>query len=147
MKIYLERKNEAVHFEATNEAGIKVNMDGSEAIGGEGFGARPMEMLIMGLGGCSGIDISLILKKMRQIPDSIKMEIEAQRMQGVEPSLFESIQMNIFFEGDLKASSVLKAVNLSIEKYCSVAMILSKSSTITYNVFLNNEKVGDGKSN
>lgn len=147
MKIFIERKNKTVHFEAINEDGLKVNMDGGIPIGGEGKGVRPMEMLIMGLGGCSGIDISLILSKMRQEPDSIKMDIEGRRIQGVEPSLFESIQMNIYLEGNLKAISVLKAVNLSIQKYCSVAIILSRSSKIKYNVFLNNERIGDGESN
>ena len=132
MKIELKRKNEAVHFEAVNESGFKIAIDGSPAIGGENKGARPMELLIMGLGGCSGIDIISILKKMKQHVEDFSISIEADREQGKEPSLFEKIHVLFTLKGDLDPAKVEKAVQLSMDKYCSVAKTLEKTATITY---------------
>jgi putative redox protein len=132
MKIELKRVNAAVHFEAVNETGVSIAIDGSPAIGGENKGARPMELLIMGLGGCSGIDIINILKKMKQQVDAFSITIDADREQGVEPSLFEKIHVQFNLKGQLDHGKVEKAVNLSMEKYCSVAKTLEKTAKITY---------------
>ncbi len=111
MKINVERKNDAVHFEATNEDGIKVQMDGSPEIGGEGKGARPMQMLLMGLGGCSGIDVSMMLKKMKQDVTRFNMEIIGDREADKVPSLFQKIHLEFQFEGNnLEDKSLLRAV-------------------------------------
>ena len=79
MKVELNRKNKLFHFEATNEEKIRVNIDASPEIGGENKGVRPMELVLMGLGGCASIDLGLILKKQRQELDDYKISIEAQR--------------------------------------------------------------------
>ena len=132
MKILLKRLNEDFHLEATNESGNTVHIDASPAIGGGGQGARPMELLIMGLGGCSSIDIISILKKSRQPLDDIQVEINAEREQGKEPALFTTIHAHYILKGDLQDAQVKRAVDLSLEKYCSVARVLEKSATITW---------------
>ena len=88
MNIKLERKNTAYHFEAINESGQIVNIDANPSIGGENKGARPMELLIMGLGGCSAIDILLILKKQKIEPTGLSISIDADREKDAVPSLF-----------------------------------------------------------
>ena len=132
MKILLKRLNENFHLEATNESGNTVHIDASPAIGGGGEGARPMELLIMGLGGCSSIDIISILKKSRQPLDDIQVEINAEREQGKEPALFTTIHAHYILKGDLHDAQVKRALDLSLEKYCSVARVLEKSATITW---------------
>ncbi len=132
MKILLKRLNENYHLEATNESGNTVHIDASPAIGGGGEGARPMELLIMGLGGCSSIDIISILKKSRQPLEDLQVEINAEREQGKEPALFTTIHAHYVFIGDLQESQVKRALELSLEKYCSVARVLEKSATITW---------------
>ena len=132
MKIVLKRLNQDFHLEAVNESGNTVHMDASPAIGGGGEGARPMELLIMGLGGCSSIDIISILKKARQPLEDLQVEINAEREQGKEPALFTTIHAHYIFIGDVQESQVKRALELSLEKYCSVARVLEKSATITW---------------
>lgn len=141
MKIEVKRINEKVHYQAKNEQGVLIDMDGLEGIGGEGNGARPMELLLAGLGGCAGIDISLMLDKMRQKADRVEMIINGEREPNVEPSLFQDIQIDFKFWGELNSKHVLRAVELSMTKYCSVAMTLSKTAKITYRTFINDELV------
>ena len=132
MKILLKRLNQDFLLEASNESGNTVHIDASPAIGGGGQGARPMELLIMGLGGCSSIDIISILKKSRQPLEDLQVEINAEREQGKEPALFTSIHAHYVFTGDVQDSQVKRALELSLEKYCSVARVLEKSATITW---------------
>lgn len=141
MKIEVKRINDKVHYQAKNEQGVLINMDGSEGIGGECKGARPMELLLAGLGGCAGIDISLMLDKMRQKADRVEMNINGDREANVEPSLFQDIVIEFKFWGDLQAKHVLRAVVLSMTKYCSVAMTLNKSAKISYQTFINDELI------
>ena len=141
MKISLVRKNEAVHFEAKNEDNKTVQLDGAEKIGGEGKGIRPMQLLLMGLGGCSGIDICLILKKQRQRVENFEIEIEGEREKDKEPSLFEEINVVFKLTGDLDEKRVLRAVSLSMDKYCSVAKTLEQTAKINYRTELNGNKI------
>ena len=120
------------HFEALNESSQIVNIDASPAIGGENKGARPMELLIMGLGGCSGIDVINILKKQKIELRDFKIQIEAEREKDKTPSLFESIKVNFIFKGEIDKAKAERAVALSMEKYCSVAKTLEKTATISY---------------
>jgi putative redox protein len=131
MKIKLERKNQAYHFEALNESGQSVQIDANPAIGGENKGARPMELLIMGLGGCSAIDIVSILKKQKIEPDSVNIEIEAHREADATPSLFTDIHIKFIFKGNIDAGKAERAIQLSLDKYCSVAKTLEKTAKIT----------------
>lgn len=142
MKINLTRIDDAFNFEAANEDGKIISIDAAEAIGGGNNGVRPMQLLLMGLGGCSGIDVINILKKQRQIIEGFDIEINASRFENQEPSLFENIQIDFkLFGTELSAKKVQKAVELSMEKYCSVSAILEKTATISFNAFLNGEKI------
>jgi putative redox protein len=140
MKIQIERLNNAVHLRATNEDGASVEMDGSPAVGGENKGFRPMQMLLAALGGCSTIDIVSILKKQRQSVDDIAITVEGEREPGVEPSLFRNIHVHFTLKGNLDEDKVRKAVDLSMEKYCSVAKTLEQTATITYSFSVPNDQ-------
>jgi putative redox protein len=139
MHIELKRLDDAYHFEASNEDGNTVVMDGSVAIGGKGLGARPMQLLLMGIGGCSGIDIVSILKKQKQVITGFAISIDGEREVDVVPALFENIAVHFQLEGALDAAKVKRAVMLSMDKYCSVSKIIEKSAKITYRVSLNGE--------
>lgn len=132
MKVTLKRLNDACHLEAANESGNNVSIDGSPAVGGAGKGARPMELVLMSLGGCSSIDIISILKKARQSLDDLEVSIEAERQQGVEPAMFTKIHAHYIITGDIAPERVKQAVDLSLSKYCSVARILEQTATLTW---------------
>jgi putative redox protein len=132
MKVELRRVNNAFHFEAVGAAGVPVQIDGSPDIGGVNAGARPMEMILMGLGGCSAIDIVLILQKQRQVIEDMSISIEAERVPDEIPSLFKTIHVHYNFKGDLQIEKVTRAIELSMEKYCSVTAILNKTAVITH---------------
>jgi putative redox protein len=91
------------------------------------FGIRPMQMLLMGLGGCSGIDIISILKKQRQPVEGFRMLIEGEREPGKEPSLWQTINLVIELKGTIDPDKAQKACELSMEKYCSVAATLREA--------------------
>lgn len=137
MKVELRRVNDAFHFEAVGAAGVPVNIDGSPDIGGVNAGARPMEMILMGLGGCSAIDIVLILQKQRQVIQDMSITIEAERVPNETPSIFKSIHIHYLFKGDLNEDKVKRAIDLSMEKYCSVTAILNKTAVITHSFSIN----------
>ncbi|MEO6904128.1 MAG: OsmC family protein [Bacteroidia bacterium] len=124
MKFELNRIDNDFHFEARNEKGNIIEMDGSEAIGGHNKGASPMQLLIMGLGGCSAIDIIMILKKQKQQIDDFKISIEAEREAGKEPALWEMITIHFKLKGSIDVEKAQRAVDLSMQKYCSVAKTL-----------------------
>ncbi len=133
MKVELERIDDAFHFEAKGASEVKVNIDGGENIGGHNLGARPMELLLMGLGGCSSIDVILILKKQRQVLEDIKVTVtgEREKIEGTEMSPFVSMNVHFDLKGKLDENKVEKAIALSMEKYCSATAQFSKSAVIT----------------
>lgn len=132
MQVELTRVDQDYHFMATGAAGVKINIDGSPDIGGHNAGARPMELLLMGLGGCSAIDITLILKKQRQKIDSFDIKVSAEREKTGDMNIFKSIHVHYALGGPLDQDKVKRAIDLSLEKYCSVAAILYKTATIDY---------------
>ncbi|MBK6978838.1 MAG: OsmC family protein [Cytophagaceae bacterium] len=134
MKVELNRVDDAFHFQAKGASEIVVNIDAAEAIGGKNQGARPMELLLMGLGGCTSIDVILILKKQRQALEDIKLVIEGDRekIEGTEMSPFRKINIHFILKGNLDAKKVEKAIELSMEKYCSATAQLSCSAQITH---------------
>jgi len=135
MRIELKKIDGDFHFEAKSETGNIAHMDASETIGGQNKGVRPMQMLIMGLGGCSAIDIALILKKQKQEVDGFEISIDAERQTGKEPALWETIVMHFKLKGKIDKEKAERAVALSVEKYCSVAKTLELAgATITYKV-------------
>jgi putative redox protein len=137
MKVTVTRIDQDFHMEAVNDTGNRVYMDGSPAIGGHNQGARPMQMLLMGLGGCSCIDIISILRKQRIEPTSLSAEVTGHRDPEKIPSLFEQIHITFKVGGvaDSNHPKVVKAVELSMQKYCSVAKMLESKATIEYDVF------------
>jgi putative redox protein len=114
-------------FEAKDASGHVVRLDGSEQIGGVDSGARPMQVLLMALGGCSGIDIVSILKKQRQTVEGFDMKIEGEREPGVEPSLWKNVNILFEIKGQVDIDKARKACALSMDKYCSVAETLRRA--------------------
>lgn len=137
MKIELRRLNKAVHFECSNEEGLTVQTDGSPEVGGEGKGVRPMQMLLMSLAACSSIDVVHLLTKMRQAPDDIRVAVDGQRQEGEIPGVFRKIHLTYFITGNLKQENIEKAIGMSVEKYCSVAAMLSSTAEITWSLEFN----------
>jgi len=126
-KIELSRVKGEFGFEATDENGHIVRMDSSPETGGWNFGVRPMQILLMGLGGCSAIDVIAILKKQRQEVKDYKMIINGDREKGVEPSLWKNINVEFHLYGNIDEDKAAKAVELSMDKYCSVSATLRKA--------------------
>ncbi|MFZ5552433.1 MAG: OsmC family protein [Bacteroidota bacterium] len=141
MKVKLNRKNNNFHFVAESDNGNSVSMDASPAIGGENKGVRPMEMLLMAIGGCSGIDVVSILKKQKQEIKNFSIEVDGEREAGKEPSLYKHIEVVFLLEGDMDPSKAKRAVELSMDKYCSVAKTLEKTAEINYSVKLNGVRI------
>jgi putative redox protein len=139
MEINLIRKSGKFNFEAENEAGFTVELDAKQAIGGEGKGFRPMEMLLIGLGGCSGIDMVNILTKQKEELTDIKINIKATRKEEEVPAIFDviDIQFNLF--GDVSVQKVERALQMTFDKYCSVSNILGRSATINFTYTINKE--------
>jgi putative redox protein len=138
MRIELKRLDDAFHFEAKSETGNIAEMDAGENIGGHNKGVRPMQMLLMGLGGCSAIDIVLILKKQRQQIDSFEISIDGEREKDKEPALWENIQVHFRLKGAIDKEKAERAVQLSMEKYCSVSKTLEiAGAKISYKVSVN----------
>ncbi len=137
MNIHLHRLDDAFHLLATNEAGNEVHLDITEEEGGSGQGAGPMQSVIMALGGCSSIDIISILKKQRQDLRDFDVDIAYERAKDQVPALFTRIHAHYVLTGDLDPAKVLRAIDLSLNKYCSVAKILEKTVPITASFSIN----------
>lgn len=131
MKVKLIRQNQAFHYEGENEDELKVQIDGSPSIGGEGKGARPMELLLMGLAGCASIDLGLILKKQRQELVDYQVEATGERKTD-DGKAFKNIHLHFILFGELDEQKVEKAIALTLNKYCSVALSLNQEITISY---------------
>jgi putative redox protein len=136
MNINLIRKSGKFNFEAVNESGFTVELDAKAAIGGEGKGFRPMEMLLVGLGGCSGIDMVNVLTKQKEPLEDIKIAINATRKDEQMPPIFDEIEIHFDLSGDLNPAKVERALAMTFDKYCSVSNILGRSAKInfTYNI-------------
>lgn len=137
MKIQLRRLDNDYNFEAVNEDGNSLLMDGSQEIGGHGKGMRPMQLLLAAVGGCTAIDVVLVLKKKKQIIESFEIEVEGEREKVEEYSLFRNICIHYKLKGNLDSDKVEKAVKLSMEKYCSVSKTLEPTAKITYKISIN----------
>ncbi|MCY7353112.1 MAG: OsmC family protein [Cytophagaceae bacterium] len=131
MQVDLVRLDDDFHFQTTGVAGVKLDIDGSTDIGGHNAGARPMEMLLMGLGGCTAIDVIMILKKQRQRIDDFRITVSGDRPDTV-PAPFSKIHLHYQLKGDLQADKVERAIQLSMDKYCSATAQLAPTAEITY---------------
>ena len=137
MKITLDRVNENFHFQLKNDRGHIVNVDARPDFGGNDMGPSPMELILMGVAGCSGIDMISILKKQRQDITSFKAEVEGVREEVGDAKPFKNIYVVFYLEGKINEDKALKAAQLSFEKYCSVAKTIEPTATIHYKVVLN----------
>ncbi len=124
--------NDIVSFQGETENGHTVLMDGAPEVGGRNLGLRPMEMVLMGAGGCTASDVVMILKKSRQDIIDCMVEIEAERATE-DPKVFTHIHYHFILTGkNLKPQQVERAINLSAEKYCSASIMLGKTAEITH---------------
>ena len=119
-------------FLGKSGSGHEITMDGPPEFGGKNAGIRPMEMLLLGLGGCSAFDVVHILKKSRQEISACEVELHADRALE-DPKVFTQINIHYVVTGtNLKPSMVERAVKLSAEKYCSASIMLAKSAEISH---------------
>jgi putative redox protein len=126
-------------FVAQSGSGHSVVLDGPPEAGGQNLGVRPMEMVLLGLGGCTASDVVSILRKKREPVTGCAVEIEAERAETV-PKVFTKIHVRYIVTGkSLKEESVRQAVELSAEKYCSVSIMLGKTAAMTHDYQILNE--------
>ncbi len=119
-------------FVAQSGSGHSVVLDGPPESGGQNLGVRPMEMVLLGLGGCTAFDVVDILRKKREVISDCVVDITAERAETV-PKVFTKIHLHYIVSGkDVKEESVKRAVELSAGKYCSVSMMLNKTAELTH---------------
>jgi putative redox protein len=123
-----------MRFEGKADSGHTVVMDAVPEVGGEDKGATPMEILLMALGGCTGMDVVSILRKMHTQFDQFGIEIKGEKTEE-HPRIYKKIELVYKFKGEgIKEENVEKAVRLSQEKYCSVSAMLRKSAEVNYKI-------------
>ncbi len=136
-KITMERIGEPFYFELKNSSGNVAHIDAAPAIGGTGKGVRPMEMVLMGLAGCSGIDVVNILRKQRQTIENMRVEVEGERGESQEANPFTHIRVKFYLTGAIDEQNLKRALELTFDKYCSVAKTLEKTAKIDWEYKLN----------
>jgi len=129
-RIHLKQIDQDYHFITSDEAGQTMTMDIPVDQGGHGNGVRPMQALLSALGGCSGVDIVMILKKQKETIENFEMIIDGERQLGKEPALWETIHIVFKLKGSMTQERAEKACALSIEKYCSVAATLRAAGAV-----------------
>jgi putative redox protein len=137
MKVYVKRTNDNYRMEAVNESGNQIVMDASKNIGGEESGFRPTQLLLAAVGGCTAIDVIVILKKQRQQIDSFEVEIDGEKEKVEEYSLFRDIVLHYKLKGKIDRDKAERAIQLSLDKYCSVSKTLEPTAKITFRLSLN----------
>ncbi len=133
--ITLKRIDNDYQFQTIDEAGQVMTMDIPEDQGGHSNGVRPMQALLSALGGCSGVDVVMILNKQKETLEHYEMVISGERAVGKEPALWETIHIVFKLKGSMSKEKAEKACALSIDKYCSVAATLrAAGAVITWEV-------------
>ena len=129
-------------FDVLDQSGHTLRLDIPVDQGGGGTGFRPMQTLLAGLCGCSGVDVVSILKKQKQTLDGLQISVDGEREQGKDISLWQDIALEFRLTGDIEPAKGYRAVALSIDKYCSVAETLRRAGArITWKVFVNDVEV------
>lgn len=124
--------HDGMSFIAETGSGHLVAMDGSPESGGRNLGPRPMELLLVGAGGCTSFDVVLILKRGRHEISDCQVQITAERA-TTDPKVFTKIHMHFIVTGkNLKPEAVERAIKLSAEKYCSASIMLGATATMTH---------------
>ncbi len=127
-------------FVAKSKTGHAVVMDTSSKVGGDESAATPMEMIIVGLGGCTGMDVISILRKMRQDVKEFKITVKYERADE-HPKVYTKIALHYYFKGkNLLEDKVKRAIELSQNKYCSVSEMFKKTAELTYTYEIKNEE-------
>jgi len=133
--VKLNRVNGDYGFDSINENGTIVKMDTNPEMGGQEYGARPSHLLLNALAGCSSVDVISILKKQRQEITDYNVTVTGEREAGVEPSLWKNIEITFEITGNVDEDKAKRAVEISMNKYCSVAITLVRAgATINTNV-------------
>ena len=139
MKIDLVNAGESLTFMAKGKTGHWLAMDAPESLGGHNSASRPMEVILQGLAGCTGMDVMSILKKKRVKIDHFAMTVEAERA-DIHPKVFTKIHLTYKFWGkDLSEKAIDRAIDLSENKYCSVSEMLRSTAKITSSYEMNPE--------
>jgi len=133
MNVQLERVNDALQFRAGNESGYEFSIASTDDM----EGVSPMEMVAMSVGGCSSIDILSILEKQRESVDSYDVEVEAERASDETPAVFTSLHVRYHVEGEVEPKKMRRAIELSLDKYCSVSHMLEGTVDISYTFTVN----------
>jgi len=129
-------------IDITDSDGHTLRMDIPVSQGGNASGFRPMQSLLAALCGCSSVDVVSILKKQKQQLEGLEIEVDGEREEGKEPSLWKQVDVRFFIKGEVEHAKAYRAVDLSMEKYCSVAETLRLAGAeIRFQVFVNGEKV------
>ncbi len=119
-------------FEGVAGSGHRVTMDVAPEVGGRNLGLRPMEMVLLGLGGCTAIDVLHMLRKGRQPITDMRVELDAERADDI-PKVFTRIHLHFVLTGaGLDPHKIERAINLSASKYCSASMMLNKTAEMTH---------------
>ncbi len=139
MKVTLTRQNDAYLFEGKGASGNSVFMDNSSV--NDVKGCSPMELLLMAVGSCNAIDIVSILNKQKEHIDRYTITVEGERVELKQAKPFKSIAVTVYLEGNVDPKKALRAAELSFTKYCSVSMTLGDAVDISYEVFVNGNKV------
>jgi putative redox protein len=136
MKVQLKRVD-AVHFEGSGaSSNVKVHIDGPADIGGQGLGARPMELVLMAVASCSSLDLVSILQKQRQTITDFSVDVEGTRRDEA-PQIFTAIHMTFHLRGEIDPAKAERAAELAVKKYCSVHDMLANGGVdISYDLNL-----------
>ncbi len=129
---------EGMQFIGYADSGHGVVMDASFDVGGEDVGSRPMELLLLGLGGCTGMDVVAILRKMKQDVKRFEVQIEAERAK-IYPKVYTKVHIIYRIWGNIAEEKLKKAIELSQETYCSASAMFKKTAEVTYEYKINEE--------
>ncbi len=138
MEVHLKKQSGDFQFKAYNASAYCLDLDASINLGGSEKGFRPMELVLTALGSCSSFDLIHILKKQKLELSSCQVKVEGKRSEEV-PSLFDDIHLHYSLQGNIAENKIKRALELSIEKYCSVAHLLQPTANITYSYELINQ--------
>jgi len=128
-----------MQFVGTADSGHAVVMDSTQNVGGNDTGSRPMELLMMAFGGCSGMDVISILRKKKQDVRKFEINVKGEKAE-TDPHYYTDLHIEYVVAGkDISEDAVKRAVELSLEKYCSVGATLGKAAKITHSYKIVNE--------
>ena len=132
------------HAKIENNSGHQISIDNKSVQNPQGV--SPMELLLMGVAGCSSIDIISILNKQKVVFDSLEIDVNGDRVDKPAPSLFTKVHATVRVTANVKPEKIYRAVKLSFTKYCSVSMTLAATADISFSVIVNNSLYDPTKS-